>query len=72
MSTVELKNVEITRVSYYVTCSYTHPANTVFMTLMAIYSIGLLAFATFLAIKTRRVGASYTKYSETKQIGMCV
>jgi hypothetical protein len=72
MSTVKLVNVDITRTSYYVACSYVHPASEVFLALMATYAIGLLVFATFLAIKTRSVGASYTKYSETKQIGMCV
>jgi hypothetical protein len=72
MSTVTPINVNLERSNYYVTCAYHHPAKTAFMALIATYSIGLLAFAIFLAIKTRRVGASYSKYSETKQIGMCV
>jgi 7 transmembrane sweet-taste receptor of 3 GCPR len=72
LATVTPTNINLSRSTYYVTCAYEHPSRTAFMALIATYSIGLLAFAIFLAIKTRRVGASYSKYSETKQIGMCV
>ncbi|KAJ2961929.1 hypothetical protein NQZ79_g2877 [Umbelopsis isabellina] len=72
LSTVKSTAVDMTHDSYYQTCAYLHPTEDVFMGLMATFCIGLLVFATFLAIKTRRVGASYSKYSETKQIGICV
>ncbi|KAI9272943.1 hypothetical protein BDA99DRAFT_432499, partial [Phascolomyces articulosus] len=64
--------VPVSSTAYYVKCSFQGPSNSVFTTLLTIVAGAQLVFATFLAIKTRTVGKSYSKYSEYKQIGISV
>lgn len=69
MSTV---NVPVSRNAYYVDCAFEGANHTVFVSLLALFGSLELAFATFLAFKTRSVGKNYSKYSEYKQIGLSV
>ncbi|ORZ15701.1 7 transmembrane sweet-taste receptor of 3 GCPR-domain-containing protein [Absidia repens] len=57
--------------SYYIDCLYNGPSDAfvVFLTLIAACE---LAFAAFLAYKTRSVGKNYSKYSEYKQLALSV
>ncbi|KAI9497751.1 hypothetical protein BDB00DRAFT_936177 [Zychaea mexicana] len=64
--------VPVSREAYYSKCSFQGSSSSIFTTLLTIVPAAQLAFATFLAIKTRTVGKSYSKYSEYKQIGISV
>ena len=64
--------VPVSSTAYYVKCSFQGPGSSVFTTLLTIVPAAQLAFATFLSIKTRAVGKSYSKYSEYKQMGISV
>ncbi|KAI8376579.1 uncharacterized protein BYT42DRAFT_534211 [Radiomyces spectabilis] len=72
LSKVQTVNVPVSRTAYYVGCSYTGSSHTVFVSLLTVFAAAQLAFATFLAFKTRSVGKNYSKYSEYKQIGLSV
>ncbi|CAO3612776.1 unnamed protein product [Cunninghamella blakesleeana] len=62
----------ISRDAYYVGCTYNGITHTASVTILCILAAFELVFATFLAFKTRKVGKSYSKYSEYKQIGVSV
>lgn len=65
-------HVPVSFTAYIVGCSYQGPGTKIYVALLTIMAAGQLAFATFLAIKTRAVGKSYSKYSEYRQIGISV
>ncbi|ORX61728.1 hypothetical protein DM01DRAFT_1128526 [Hesseltinella vesiculosa] len=58
--------------AYYVGCVYDGASHSVFMALLTALAACELAFATFLAFKTRSIGKTYEKYNECKQIGLSV
>jgi hypothetical protein len=71
-SKVSTVNIPVSRNAYYVDCAFEGPNDTIFVSLLALLGSLELAFATFLAFKTRSVGRNYSKYSEYKQIGLSV
>ncbi|KAI8097086.1 uncharacterized protein BX664DRAFT_256966, partial [Halteromyces radiatus] len=58
--------------AYYLGCYYNGPSHPLFVTLLTLIASCELAFATFLAFKTRAIGRNYSKYSEYKQIGLSI
>ncbi|ORY91838.1 7 transmembrane sweet-taste receptor of 3 GCPR-domain-containing protein [Syncephalastrum racemosum] len=71
-SDIKTIHVPVSFTAYIVGCSYQGPGTKVYVALLTTMAAGQLAFATFLAIKTRAVGKSYSKYSEYRQIGISV
>ncbi|KAG2171444.1 hypothetical protein INT43_009105, partial [Umbelopsis isabellina] len=64
--------VVVSSTQYYWSCDTTSSAKVPFQALEATFSALLVAFATFLAYKTRLVGVNYSKYNECRQIGFSV
>ncbi|CAM0138971.1 unnamed protein product [Umbelopsis sp. WA50703] len=64
--------VTVSSTQYYWNCDTTSSAKVPFQALEATFSALLVAFATFLAYKTRLVGVNYSKYNECRQIGFSV
>ncbi|KAI8984558.1 hypothetical protein BDF20DRAFT_802565, partial [Mycotypha africana] len=66
--------LEVNFSSHYWVCEAQGSTSTrlVFLILSTIYAGCLLLFATFLAYKTRFAGKQYSRYSETKQMGLSV
>ncbi|KAF7729898.1 hypothetical protein EC973_003632 [Apophysomyces ossiformis] len=71
-SEVQTVDVPVSSSAYYVGCDFHGPTNMVFVWILTVFAAMQLAFATFLAFKTRSVGKNYSKYSEYKQIGLSV
>ncbi|KAI9300663.1 hypothetical protein BJ944DRAFT_272660 [Cunninghamella echinulata] len=65
-------DIPVSRNAYYVGCTYNGLTHTGSVIVLCILAASELAFATFLAFKTRGIGKSYSKYSEYKQIGLSV
>jgi hypothetical protein len=67
------KLVKLSPTSHYWTCEADSSiTKTVFLTIEICYAAAMLAFATFLAYKTRSAGKTYDKYNECKQMGISV
>jgi hypothetical protein len=64
--------VPVSSNAYYKACSYNGSSHMLFVTLLTLIAACELAFAIFLAFKTRFIGKTYSKYSEFKQIGMSI
>ncbi|KAI8343029.1 7 transmembrane sweet-taste receptor of 3 GCPR-domain-containing protein [Chlamydoabsidia padenii] len=58
--------------AYYKACSYDGTSHWFFVVLLALIAGCELVFALFLALSTRLIGKSYSKYTEYKQIGLCI
>jgi hypothetical protein len=64
--------VTVSSTEYYWSCDAQSPAKVPFQVLTITFAALLVAFATFLAYKTRLVGTNYSKYNECRQIGFSV